>query len=62
MAASQGGHQGIVDLLLDRGGSVNQVDEMRQTALRKACQYGRRDIVELLLDRGARVNEASEGG
>ncbi|KAF7503583.1 hypothetical protein GJ744_003611 [Endocarpon pusillum] len=72
-AASQGGNDRIVQLLLDHGADVNAPEGRYGTALYAASQQGYTATVKLLLDHGAEVNApgkfdnttlcaASEGG
>ncbi|CEN59972.1 Putative Ankyrin repeat domain containing protein [Aspergillus calidoustus] len=55
--ASSGGHQEIVQLLLDKGADVNV---QGGNALQAASARGYQEIVQLLLDKGADVN--AQGG
>ncbi|KFY28844.1 hypothetical protein V491_00258 [Pseudogymnoascus sp. VKM F-3775] len=63
-AASCGGHEAIVRLLLKNGAEVNapraEPDYLHIYALQSASAYGGIDVVRLLLDEGADVN--AEGG
>jgi len=56
-SACEGGHCGVVKLLLDRGADAKAEDPSPprpvHTALEIACQEGHRGVVELLLDHGA---------
>ncbi|KAK1961506.1 purine and uridine phosphorylase [Colletotrichum sublineola] len=51
--ASRGGHQEIVQLLLDAGADVNISVTGYNTALQYASKEGYREIVQLLMDAGA---------
>jgi ankyrin repeat protein len=51
--ASEGGHEGTVRLLLDRGAAVDQADEDGKTPLQVARSKGHEHVARLLLDRGA---------
>jgi ankyrin repeat protein len=51
--ASQQGKVDVVEFLLNRGASVNDVMTDGKTALIMACKNGHTEIVELLLKRGA---------
>lgn len=53
MCAATGGHVEAVRLLLDRGASVNLVNEWGQSALYLSSRNGAADVVALLLQRGA---------
>ncbi|KAF8344777.1 ankyrin repeat-containing domain protein [Amanita rubescens] len=59
-AATQGGYNEIVKLLLDRGADVNAQGGIYGNALQAASERGRDEIAKLLLDKGAYVN--AEGG
>jgi ankyrin repeat protein len=57
-AASEEGHEQIVDMLLDRGAEINVTTKggVYSNALQAASYRGHRHIVEMLLNRGADVN------
>ncbi|KAF8336030.1 ankyrin repeat-containing domain protein [Amanita rubescens] len=57
-AASLGGYNEIVELLLDRGADVNAQGGIYGYALQAASERGRNEIAKLLLDKGAYVNAA----
>lgn len=59
--ASKGGHEAIVQLLLDRGAND---DAARDQALRSVCasMSGRLNIVNVLLDSHANANAHGVGG
>jgi hypothetical protein len=59
-AASEGGHEAVVELLLDKGANVNAQGGDYGNALQAASQGGYKAIVKLLLDKGANVN--AQGG
>ncbi|KAL9040923.1 MAG: hypothetical protein Q9214_004294, partial [Letrouitia sp. 1 TL-2023] len=59
-AASCGGHQDIVQVLLDKGADVNAQGRYYGNALHAASYEGYRDIIRILLDKGADVN--AKGG
>ncbi|CAG2203069.1 unnamed protein product [Mytilus edulis] len=61
-AACQGGNEMIVQLLLDKGNDVNQVDGMKRTPLSAACSKGNEKIVMLLVDKGGDVNQVCSDG
>jgi ankyrin repeat protein len=57
--ASMGGHQNVVELLLDSGANIegnNASSSLRITPLYKAVTYNQSKTVELLIDRGASIN------
>ena len=56
IAASTGGHTGIVAMLLENGADVNAEDKDGWTALMFASQNGHTEIVALLLNVGADVD------
>ncbi|KAL9636266.1 MAG: hypothetical protein Q9164_002929 [Protoblastenia rupestris] len=55
-AASSGGHQNIVQLLLEKGADVNAHSGLHGNALQVASARGYQDLVQFLLDNGAEVN------
>jgi hypothetical protein len=59
-AASIGGHEAVVRLLLDKGADVNAQGGEYGNALQAASVEGREVVVRLLLDKGADVN--AQGG
>jgi ankyrin repeat protein len=59
-AATKGGHQRTVKLLLDHGAPVDAEDSCHTTALQMASTKGYEQIVKLLISAGANVN--SMGG
>ncbi|KAH8744416.1 hypothetical protein F5882DRAFT_455073 [Hyaloscypha sp. PMI_1271] len=60
-AASAGGYQDIVQILLDKGADVNvRSGSYDGTALQAASAGGYQDIVQILLDKGADVNVQGE--
>lgn len=54
--AAFGGHDKIIQMLLDRGANVNPTDHFVESPLIFAAEQGYDNIVQLLLDRGAEVN------
>lgn len=62
MAAAQGGHPKIVEILIKRGARVDQVRKNGSTALMLASQTGQRTCVEYLLKAGAKVDQAMSNG
>jgi ankyrin repeat protein len=54
--ASLIGHEGCVQLLLEKGAHVNVQHERNSTALLAASYRGFEDIVNTLLEKGANVN------
>ncbi|KAJ6069108.1 NACHT nucleoside triphosphatase [Penicillium canescens] len=59
-AASYGGHEKVVQMLLDRGADVNAQGGLYGSALQAASLRGLEKAVQMFLDRGADVN--SHGG
>ena len=59
-AASQGGFQEIVTLLLAKGADVNAQGGRYGNALRAATEGGHREIAKLLLAKGADINEPGD--
>src|ERR1700722_16401845 len=59
-AASYGGHEMVVQLLLDNGAEVNAQGGYYGNALQAASIRGHEKVVQLLLDNGAEVN--AQGG
>jgi ankyrin repeat protein len=53
MGASQKGHVGVVEWLLNRGAAIDKQDDDGCTALFFASWWGRAPVVALLLERGA---------
>jgi hypothetical protein len=51
--AAGGGHQGVVEILLDGGAFIDSKDRDSRTPLSHASMGGHKDVVKLLLDRGA---------
>jgi ankyrin repeat protein len=58
-AAAAGGHEKIVQLLLEHGANVNTVTGWYTTALKAAAATAHETIVQLLLEHGADVNTIS---
>ncbi|OCL03716.1 ankyrin, partial [Glonium stellatum] len=52
-AASQGGYNEIVQLLLSKGADINAQGGHYNTALQAASKHGHNEIVQLLLSKGA---------
>ena len=55
-AASAGGHQGIVQMVLEKGTNVNAQGGEYGNALQAASMGGDKEVVQILLDKGADVN------
>ena len=56
-AASERGHNDVVQLLLDQGADVNFKDSCFGGALTAACSAGSYSTVQLLLDKGAKIHD-----
>jgi ankyrin repeat protein len=54
--AAREGHADVVELLLDRGASIDQVVPRDENALIQASGEGHLQVVKLLVARGANVN------
>jgi len=57
--AAQYGHTKVVNILLEKGASIDARDYSNQTVLHRAARYGSLEAVKMLLDRGASVDAAS---
>ena len=62
MAATAGGHEAMVRMLLQRGASVNMQGSLGGTALMHAAGNGRTTIVQALLDAKADASLQTKGG
>jgi ankyrin repeat protein len=60
--AAGGGHEEIVEILLDGGAFINSKDRDSRTPLSHAEMSGHKGVVKLLLDRGADRRLADEAG
>ncbi|XP_071141766.1 uncharacterized protein [Mytilus edulis] len=58
-AACNGENDDIVQLLIDKGCDVSQVDGMLDTSLTAACKRGYTKIVQLLIDNGGDINQVN---
>ena len=54
--AARYGARGIVELLLDRGANIMEMDNTHATALHNAAHRGHVGLIKLLLDRGADID------
>ncbi|XP_071178213.1 uncharacterized protein [Mytilus edulis] len=61
-AACKGGNEKIVQLLIDKGSDVNQVDSRGCSPLNAACHSGHEKIIQLLIDKGSDVNQVGTYG
>ena len=57
LLAANYGTVGMVELLLERGAQVTEVDSRNATALHAAAHRGHVGMIKLLLDRGASIDE-----
>jgi len=62
LIASEGGHVGVMDLLIDAGANVRVQDTQGDTPLMGAVRIGSLDAVKLLLRNGADVNQRDNAG
>ena len=62
MRASEKGNLDIVQLLLDNGARVNDVDSTGMTALMLAAEVGHLEVIKLLLSKGANINNKTTVG
>ncbi|MCJ1269162.1 hypothetical protein MMC22_009051 [Lobaria immixta] len=62
MWAVEGGHKGIVRLLLEEGADFKAKGEYGQTALMWAAKKGHEAVVRLLLEKGANIEAKDEDG
>ena len=62
LIAAEHGHNRVVDVLLDRGASIDAATEDGETALHIATEEGHGDTVNALLRRGADVYRSSSDG
>jgi ankyrin repeat protein len=60
--ASEEGHMGVVQWLVDKGAATGERDNNGLTALWYACCNGRLPVVKLLVERGADLTIATGGG
>lgn len=60
--AAQGGHSGIVELLIRREANVNIARNNGETTLYSAARYGHTKVVELLIQHQATINIANNNG
>ena len=60
--AGAGGHDAVVQLLLDFGAKLDQVDEGGATTLIKALRAGKLSTVKLLIESGADMNPKDQYG
>ena len=59
-AASLGGHDKVVQILLEKGAEVNAQGGLYSNALQAASSRGHNKVVQMLLEKGAEVN--AQGG
>ena len=62
MAAAEGGHLDIVELLLEHGASLTDKDKDNNSLIMLASKSGNLELVELLLSKGANPNDKSNNG
>lgn len=56
LAAADGGHKNIVEILIANGSEVNAKDEEGETAMMHAVRKGHKETFEMLIAKGADVN------
>ncbi|XP_014671367.1 PREDICTED: inversin-like [Priapulus caudatus] len=61
-AAALSGHASSVRLLLEVGADVNAADNMKHTAIFRACEIGNTDVVKALIEGGARLDGSDQDG
>ncbi|XP_062841390.1 inversin [Trichomycterus rosablanca] len=61
-AAALSGHVSTVQLLLEKGATVDPLDVMKHTPLFRACEMGHRDVILTLIKGGARVDLVDTDG
>ena len=54
--ASNEGHLGIAQIVLDNNGEVDPLTQSLRTPLHIACLRGKVDIAKLLIQKGAQIN------
>jgi len=62
MSASDGGHEDVARLLIDKGADVNAKDVHDLTSLMRASQDGHKGAATLLIEKGADVNAKDQNG
>ena len=62
IAAAEGGHLDIVELLLEHGASILDKDKDRNTILMLALKAGNMKLAELLLSKGANIHDIDKDG
>ena len=60
--AAQGGHRGVVGLLIANGANVNNKNNLGGTPLLTATLNGHKDVAEMLIEEGADVNARANNG
>lgn len=56
------GHKNTVNVLIQKGASINAWDKDGKTPLYRSCENGRVKMVQLLLNKGANVNLCDKDG
>ncbi len=56
------GHEGVINLLLEKGAELEAKDDTGQTPLSRAAAHGQKVVVNLLLEKGAELENKDKSG